>query len=101
MFRDIDIKKIFCNIIDVFNCNLTFWTEHLYPIVCNSVESGNSIIDPLQLVDAFSEFKSLFAPYEEFILERNNSTDYFKQKLNENENFAKFINVCLLFTKKY
>lgn len=99
LFKDIDTKKIFCNITDVFNCNLTFWTKYLHPIVLNSASSSNNssstsknIIDPLLLVNAFADFKCLFAPYEEFILERNNSTDYFKQKLNENENFLKFIN---------
>lgn len=41
----------------------------------------------------YLQFQTLFAPYEEFILERNFSTDYFKQKCNENEYFLKFIMV--------
>ncbi len=90
-FKDIDIRKLFCNIIEVFNCNLTFWQRYLHPIILNLSASQTPLIDPLSLVDGFSEFKNLFSPYEEFILEKNNSLDYFKQKSNDNEHFNKFI----------
>ena len=62
LFKDIDIKKLFCNITDVFNCNLNFWQTYLYPIIENLERTSSKIIDPACLVDGFSNVsvQSLF-----------------------------------------
>jgi len=91
LFNEIDIKKLFCNIIDVFNCNLNFWLKYLHPIVHNIQQTNSKQIDPSSLINGFSDFKNLFSPYEEFILEKNNSLEYFKKKSEENEYFNRFI----------
>lgn len=91
LFKDIEINKLFSNIIEVFNCNLNFWQTYFYPIVENLQQNNSKIIDPSMLVDGFSNFKSLFAPYEEFILEKSNSLENFKKYTEENEFFSKFI----------
>lgn len=90
-FKDIDITKLFSNIIDVFNCNLKFWQTYLYPVVENLNQTNSKIIDPSRLIDGFFNFKTLFASYEEFILEKANSLENFKKHTEENEFFAKFI----------
>ncbi|RMZ98317.1 pleckstrin homology domain-containing family G member 5 [Brachionus plicatilis] len=97
LFKDIDLKKLFCNIIEVFKCNLTLWCKYLHPTLHNLV-NGSSIsllIDPQFLISSFSDFKNLFQPYEEYCLVQNNLNDYLKQKAAENEHFAKFITVRL------
>lgn len=61
LFKDIDIKKLFCNINEVFNCNLAFWQDYLHPIILDlttsssSTNSKNLLIDPTALVKGFSE----------------------------------------------
>ena len=61
LFKDIDIKKLFCNINEVFNCNLSFWQDYLHPIILDlttsssSTNSKNLLIDPTALVKGFSE----------------------------------------------
>jgi hypothetical protein len=61
LFKDIDIKKLFCNINEVFNCNLAFWQDYLHPIILDlttsssSTSSKNLLIDPTALVKGFSE----------------------------------------------
>ena len=70
LFQDIDLKKLFCNIIDLFNCSISFWQSKLHPIVeslrkskCSSSASSTStstsspkdlIVSPVYLIDAFS-----------------------------------------------
>jgi hypothetical protein len=95
LLRDIDTRTLFSNIIDVFNCNFTFWKTYLHPILsCLKANGPNDvIIDTDDLLNGFLDFENLFAPYEQFILEKNNSVEYFKQKLSENEHFSKFITV--------
>jgi hypothetical protein len=60
LFRDIDLKKLFCNITDVFNCNLTFWKAHFHPIVVDIQQIENKIIDPSLLVNGFMNVMNLF-----------------------------------------
>ena len=61
LFQDIDLKKLFCNIIDLFNCSISFWQTKLYPIVENLRKSKSSsspkdlIVNPIYLIEAFSK----------------------------------------------
>lgn len=59
LFIDVDLKKLFCNIIDVFNCNLNFWLKYMYPIVQSLQVNNNKIIDPASLIDGFSDVSLL------------------------------------------
>lgn len=61
LFQDIDLKKLFCNIIDLFNCSISFWQSKLHPIVenlrkskCSSTSPKDLIVSPVYLIDAFS-----------------------------------------------
>ncbi len=91
MFRDIEINKLFSNIVEVFNCNVSFWQAYLHPIIEGLRQSGSKLVDPLSLVEGFSHFKDLFVSYEEFILEKANSLENFKKHTEENELFSRFI----------
>jgi hypothetical protein len=55
LFSDIDINKLFCNIADVFNCNLNFWQKYLQPIVEDLRTSSDKQIDPFRLIEGFSD----------------------------------------------
>lgn len=102
LFHDIDLKQLFCNIIDLFNCSLTFWQTRLYPIIETlkrniQMNSQDLLIRPAHIVEAFSEFNSVYSSYEEFCLGKLNSLEYFKQKINENEFFKAFITVSSIY----
>ena len=57
LFKDIDIRKLFGNIIEVFNSNLTLWQKYLYPTLNNLIKgtSISLIIDPQFLIHSFSD----------------------------------------------
>ncbi len=57
LFNEIDLKKLFCNITQVFNCNLNFWLKYLHPIVQNMQQTNNKQIDPSNLINGFSNVK--------------------------------------------
>jgi hypothetical protein len=101
LFADIEINKLFLNIIDIFNCNLTFWYSYLYPIVKDVKSSDGHLIHPSSLLDGFSKFNDLFFPYEQYCLDKNKSMEYFKQKINQNEFFAKFITVSFVSSSSF
>lgn len=57
IFKDIDLKRLFCNIIEVFKCNLTLWSKYLHPTLHHLI-NGSSIsllIDPKFLINSFSD----------------------------------------------
>jgi len=91
LFKEIEINQLFSNIVDVFNCNLKFWKIFLYPIIQNLNKNNTTLIDTECLIEAFTNFQKIFAPYEQFILEKADSLENFKKHSEENEFFAKFI----------
>lgn len=52
LFDDINKQKLFCNIIDVYNCNVKFWNDYLERLVIKKDSSGH-LIDPSELKNAF------------------------------------------------
>lgn len=60
LFKEIEINKLFSNIIEVFNCNVNFWQTYMYPIVQSLRESNSKIIDPLSLVEGFSNVRIFY-----------------------------------------
>ncbi len=91
LFKEIEVGKLFSNIIEVFNCNLKFWTEFVFPIVEGLKRTERKVIDTESLAGAFADFKEMFKPYEEFIVEKADSLENFKRHTEENEFFARFI----------
>lgn len=59
LFKEIEINKLFSNIIEVYNCNLKFWQTYLYPIIKNLQDSDEKLIDPSSFVEGFSNVINL------------------------------------------
>jgi hypothetical protein len=57
-FNDINKKKLFCNIIDVYNCNVKFWNDYLERLVIKK-DSSSHLIDPSELKMAFYNVSSM------------------------------------------
>lgn len=60
LFRDIEVEKIFLNIIEIFNCNIRFWQNYLYPKMCDVAKSATILINPSALKLAFLQVYNYF-----------------------------------------
>jgi hypothetical protein len=94
LFQDIDIDRLLLNFVEIFNCNLKFWQSYLYPkVVAVYKKPDGLLINPCSLKVAFSQFKTVFAPYDAFCVGHNDATEYLRQKMADNEYFRAFISV--------
>lgn len=90
---EIDTDKLFSNIQEIYNANLTFWREH----ICRMLEvarSSRQPLDPSLLSDGFYKFDELFHPYTRYCLDQSHCQLYCKEKDHDNEYFKMYLAWC-------
>ncbi|XP_065679517.1 pleckstrin homology domain-containing family G member 5 isoform X2 [Hydra vulgaris] len=55
ILTEVDPNKLFSNILEVYEANMVFWTKHLN-LVVKDVRRTKQTINPLQLLDSFSNW---------------------------------------------
>lgn len=98
LFNDIDMDKLFSNIQDVLNANLSFWKDILLPIK-NKLEQTGCAMNPSDLKNGFLKVnKSLFCfsfRYfsRVFNIKNVNHQEIKKKKMKEKKNSSNTQNV--------
>ncbi|CAF3057123.1 unnamed protein product [Rotaria sp. Silwood2] len=90
LLNDIDMDKLFSNIQDVLNANLSFWKDILLPIKIKLEQTGCAM-NPSDLKDGFIRFDIYFKSYLHYVLDQKASAEYFKQKLTKDDLFQYLI----------
>lgn len=93
LLTDVDQNKLFSNIGEICETNLTFWTLYLFPMVQHSIITGHPMcID--YLVTGFTTFAQLFAPYTKYCAEQS-TCQYYCRELNRNNGlFTAYLAWC-------
>lgn len=82
LLTDVDQNKLFSNIGELCETNLTFWTLYLFPMVQHSISTGHPMCIDF-LVTGFTTFSQLFAPYTKYCAEQS-TCQYYCRELNRN-----------------
>ncbi|CAF1964062.1 unnamed protein product [Rotaria magnacalcarata] len=90
LLNDIEMEKLFSNIKDVLNANLSFWKEILLPIKIKLEQTGCAM-NPSDLKLGFIKFDIYFKSYLRYVLDQKASAEYFKQKLAKDDLFQYLI----------
>ncbi|CAM2717706.1 unnamed protein product [Rotaria socialis] len=90
LLNDIEMEKLFSNIKDVLNANLSFWKEILLPIKIKLEQTGCAM-SPSDLKLGFLKFDIYFKSYLRYVLDQKASAEYFKQKLAKDDLFQYLI----------
>ncbi|CAF3469720.1 unnamed protein product [Rotaria sp. Silwood1] len=90
LLNDIDMDKLFSNIQDVLNANLSFWKDILLPIKIKLEQTGCAM-NPSDLKNGFLKFDIYFKSYLHYVLDQKASAEYFKQKLAKDDLFQYLI----------
>ncbi|XP_065679514.1 pleckstrin homology domain-containing family G member 5-like isoform X1 [Hydra vulgaris] len=96
ILTEVDPNKLFSNILEVYEANMVFWTKHLN-LVVKDVRRTKQTINPLQLLDSFSNFEEIFNPYIHYCMEEANCVKYLKLLRRKNEFFVEYLLVSLSF----
>ncbi|XP_004206826.3 pleckstrin homology domain-containing family G member 5 isoform X1 [Hydra vulgaris] len=93
ILTEVDPNKLFSNILEVYEANMVFWTKHLN-LVVKDVRRTKQTINPLQLLDSFSNFEEIFNPYIHYCMEEANCVKYLKLLRRKNEFFVEYLLWC-------
>ncbi|XP_047138052.1 uncharacterized protein LOC100206085 isoform X3 [Hydra vulgaris] len=93
ILTEVDPNKLFSNILEVYEANMVFWTKHLN-LVVKDVRRTKQTINPLQLLDSFSNFDEIFNPYIHYCMEEANCVKYLKSLKRQNEFFVEYLSWC-------
>ncbi|XP_063992097.1 pleckstrin homology domain-containing family G member 5 isoform X2 [Diachasmimorpha longicaudata] len=93
ILNEVDRKKLFSNIPDIYAANRYFWSEHLLGMV-NAARSSGKSLDPGHLLHGFETFEQTFAPYTRYCSEQSKCQQYCRDRLNDNELFTAYLVWC-------
>ncbi|KAK3748323.1 hypothetical protein QZH41_018307, partial [Actinostola sp. cb2023] len=91
--QDIEIPKLFSNIENIYELNLSFWLDCLSDVVKHSRKTGTPL-DPLHMSDSFPMFDKRFEPYITYCTEESHCLKNFKRNMAEDEDFKTYIMWC-------
>ncbi|XP_052873511.1 pleckstrin homology domain-containing family G member 5 [Anopheles cruzii] len=93
ILTDIDQKRLFSNIRDIWEANLRFWTMYLYPMVKHSERTK----DPMSIYyfqHGFVNFATIFMPYTKYCAEQSTCQFYCKEMYHNNALFMTYCAWC-------
>ncbi|XP_058065688.1 pleckstrin homology domain-containing family G member 5 [Anopheles bellator] len=93
ILTDIDQKRLFSNIRDIWEANLRFWTLYLYPMVKHSERTK----DPMSIYyfqHGFVNFATIFMPYTKYCAEQSTCQFYCKEMYHNNALFMTYCAWC-------
>lgn len=93
LLLDVNKKKLFSNIWELCEANLTFWTTFVYPMVRWSIDTAQplkiSFLEP-----GFLSFAEIFGPYKKFCSEQTSCVNYCKHLTRSNIFFSAYLTWC-------
>ncbi|XP_050094288.1 uncharacterized protein LOC126576987 isoform X2 [Anopheles aquasalis] len=93
ILTDIDQKKLFSNIRDIWEANLRFWTLYLYPMVKHS-ERTREPMSIYYFQTGFVNFATIFTPYTKYCAEQSTCQFYCKEMYHNNALFMTYCAWC-------
>lgn len=94
----IDVDRMFSNIVDIFAVNRSFWATCLFPMLRES-RIQRCPLNPLRLREGFIRFEERFEPYVKYCLEQQTCLAYVKENRHESVLFKSYVAVSsCLFT---
>ncbi|XP_038216605.1 uncharacterized protein LOC119835700 [Zerene cesonia] len=89
---EVETERLFSNIPDLLNANLTFWNYTFYPMVKEAVENNEPYKSEL-MANGFCRFHEIFQPYEKYMNEQSKMMDYFRSIQTDPE-FSTYLTWC-------
>ena len=84
LLLDIDNKKLFGNVEEIYSCNDLFWKKYLAPVVETSRKTGEPL-NPDLLREGFMDFHNMFKCYETYCTQQSKCQQYCREKLQQEQ----------------
>ncbi|XP_071431600.1 pleckstrin homology domain-containing family G member 5 isoform X2 [Pithys albifrons albifrons] len=87
---EVDVERLFSNIGEIIRLHCELWRSVMAPVLAKARRTG-ALLDPIDFLNGFKMFGSLFKPYVQYCMEEEGCMEYMRALLRDNELFRTYV----------
>ncbi|NXW21960.1 PKHG5 protein, partial [Circaetus pectoralis] len=87
---EVDTERLFSNIGEIIRLHRELWRGVMAPVLAKARRTG-ALLDPVDFLDGFKMFGSLFKPYVRYCMEEEGCMEYMRALLRDSELFRAYV----------
>ncbi|NXT58761.1 PKHG5 protein, partial [Pluvianellus socialis] len=87
---EVDAERLFGNIGEIIRLHHQLWRSVMAPVLAKARQTG-ALLDPVDFLDGFKMFGSLFKPYVRYCMEEEGCMEYMRVLLRDSELFRTYV----------
>ncbi|NXX99268.1 PKHG5 protein, partial [Centropus bengalensis] len=89
---EVDAERLFGNIGEIIRLHRELWRSVMAPVLAKARRTG-ALLDPMDFLNGFKMFGSLFKPYVRYCMEEEGCMEYMRTLLRDSELFRAYVTV--------
>ncbi|NXS14855.1 PKHG5 protein, partial [Neodrepanis coruscans] len=89
---EVNAERLFSNIGEIIRLHCELWRSVMAPVLAKARRTG-ALLDPIDFLNGFKMFGSLFKPYVRYCMEEEGCMEYMRALLRDNELFRAYVTV--------
>ncbi|XP_064586454.1 pleckstrin homology domain-containing family G member 5 isoform X2 [Zonotrichia leucophrys gambelii] len=90
LLSEVDAERLFSNIGEIIRLHCKLWRSVMAPVLAKARRTG-ALLDPIDFLDGFKMFGSLFKPYVRYCMEEEGCMEYMRTLLRDSELFRTYV----------
>ncbi|NXW54325.1 PKHG5 protein, partial [Eurystomus gularis] len=87
---EVDAERLFSNIVEIIRLHRELWRSVMAPVLAKARQTG-ALLDPVDFLNGFKMFGSLFKPYVRYCMEEEGCMEYMRALLRDSELFRAYV----------
>ncbi|KAM6108781.1 LOW QUALITY PROTEIN: pleckstrin homology domain-containing family G member 5 [Pterocles gutturalis] len=87
---EVDAERLFSNIGEIIRLHRELWRSVMAPVLAKARRTG-ALLDPVDFLNGFKMFGSLFKPYVRYCMEEEGCMEYMRTLLRDSELFRAYV----------
>ncbi|NXN95372.1 PKHG5 protein, partial [Rhinopomastus cyanomelas] len=87
---EVDAERLFSNIGEIIRLHHELWRSVMAPVLAKARRTG-ALLNPVDFLDGFKMFGSLFKPYARYCMEEEGCMEYMRALLRDSELFRAYV----------
>ncbi|NXN04189.1 PKHG5 protein, partial [Sylvia borin] len=90
LLTEVDAERLFSNIGEIIRLHCKLWRSVMASVLAKARRTG-ALLDPIDFLDGFKMFGSLFKPYVQYCMEEEGCMEYMRALLRDSELFRTYV----------
>ncbi|NXM68546.1 PKHG5 protein, partial [Serilophus lunatus] len=87
---EVNAERLFSNIGEIIRLHCELWRNVMAPVLAKARQTG-ALLDPIDFLNGFKTFGSLFKPYVRYCMEEEGCMEYMRALLRDSELFRAYV----------